>query len=81
MTYTAVKEKLHNYIENADQKKIKAIYALLENEMQQATFIYDEVTLSALEKRSDEAFAGRSKTMTVKQSMDKIKLQRVKNGL
>ncbi len=76
MTYTAVKEKLHSYIENADQKKIKAIYALLENELIQEEFTYDEKTLVALEKRSDEAFADRSKTMTIEQSMEKIKQHR-----
>ena len=34
MTYTVVKEKLHNYIEHADQKKIKAIYTLLESDIE-----------------------------------------------
>ena len=81
MTYTAVKEKLHSYIEHADQKKRKAIYALLENDMPQDSFTYDEITLSALEKRSQDAFSGKTKTLTVKQSMDNIKKSRIKNGL
>ena len=34
MTYTVVKEKLHEYIEQADKKKVKAIYALLEEDIE-----------------------------------------------
>ena len=33
MTFSAVKEKLHGYIENADQNKVMAIYTLIENDL------------------------------------------------
>ena len=34
MTITAIREKLQNYIKTADDKKIKAIFTLVENDMQ-----------------------------------------------
>jgi hypothetical protein len=81
MTYTAVKEKLHSYIETGDQKRIKAIYSFLENEMPQDSFNYDVATIKALEKISEDAFTGKTKTMSVKQSMENIKRHRMKNGI
>ena len=85
MTYTVVKEKLHSYIEQADQKKIKAIYTLLENdieqEQEQDRFTYNEETLQMLEKVSEDAFAGKTKTYTLEESMASIKKHRKKNGL
>lgn len=81
MTYAAVKEKLHSYIENADQKKIKAIYALLENDIEHGSYSYDEVTLSALEKISEDAFSGKTKTYSVKDSISNIERKRAKNAI
>ena len=34
MTITAIREKLQHYIKTADDKKIKAIFTLVENDMQ-----------------------------------------------
>ena len=34
MTITALREKLQNYIKTADDKKIKAIFTLVENDIQ-----------------------------------------------
>ncbi len=83
MIYTAVKEKLHNYIEHADQKKIKAIYTLLQDdiEQEQDRFVYDEETLQMLEQVSNAAFAGKSPTLSAEESIEKIRKHRKKNGL
>ena len=83
MTYTAVKEKLHNYIEQADQKKIKAIYTLLEKDIEndEDRSVYDESTLQILEKTSDDAFSGKTKTYSLTESMENIRKHRKKNGI
>jgi len=83
MTYTRVKEKLHSYIENADQKKVKAIYALLESEIEddEERFVYDEATLRMLEQRSEDTFSGKVKSYTLEESLEDIKKHRRKNGL
>jgi predicted transcriptional regulator len=46
MTLSAVKEKLHNYIDHADDKKVKAMFTLLENDIE-ATQEDDEIALKA----------------------------------
>ena len=33
MTTTQIRQQLHNYIDNAGEKKLKAIYTLLESEI------------------------------------------------
>ena len=37
-----IKKKLNNYTENGDPKKIKAFYAMIENELDRYTEINDE---------------------------------------
>jgi hypothetical protein len=42
MTTTAIREKLHNYISIADDKKIKAIYTLLEEQIKPVSHWSDD---------------------------------------
>ena len=49
--------------------------------MPQDSFNYDVATIKALEKISEDAFTGKTKTMSVKQSMENIKRHRMKNGI
>lgn len=42
MTISLIKKKLHDYIENGDPKKIKAFYAMIENEVDEYTEMNDE---------------------------------------
>ena len=70
MTFDAVKDKLHDYIDHADQNKIMAIYTLLCNEM--GTMAYDETTLDMLERTRDDMFLGKEKTFTLEQTIANI---------
>ena len=42
MKTAAIKEHLHNYLEIADDKKLKAIYAMVENEIKESTAQYSD---------------------------------------
>lgn len=57
MTLAAVKEKLHGYIEQADEKKVKTIYTLLEQEID-TKYTYDDDTVNLLEERREKFQAG-----------------------
>ena len=81
MTYTVAKEKLHDYLEQASQEKIMAMYTLLAEEIEHSDFEYDDETLNMLEQRSNDAFAGKSKTYTVQESIENINMHRKNNGL
>jgi hypothetical protein len=37
MTATSIRKKLHTYIDNADIKKVKAIYTMLEDSISEET--------------------------------------------
>jgi hypothetical protein len=51
MTTVAIRQKLQDYLSIADDKKIKAIYALVEDEIEQDAFTYTEAFKAELDKR------------------------------
>ena len=55
-------------------KKLKAIYTLLENDMDDVAI--DEKMMKELDKRWDNHTSGKSKTYTLEESMKKIKKHR-----
>jgi len=59
MTLNTIKEKLHQYLENGDPKKVKAFYAMVEDE------IVNEDFGKELDKRSYEMESGLVKTYTL----------------
>ena len=71
MTIAKIKEKLHAYIEVAEERKLKAIYILLEHDMDNHDF--DDETVKMLEERHDEFIKSGSKGYTVEESFECIK--------
>ncbi len=51
MTTTAIRQKLANYMKVADDKKVKAIYALFEDEIEQDEIKYTEDFKKELDER------------------------------
>ena len=51
MTTTAIRKKLTDYLQVADDKKIKAIYVLLEDDIDQPALEYTEELKAELDKR------------------------------
>lgn len=75
MILTTVKEKLHEYIEHADDKKVQAIYTLVENEIEDRSNLYDEATLNSFRKTSEDYSSGKIKGYPVEESMERIRKQ------
>lgn len=51
MTTVAIRKKLANYMQVADDKKVKAIYALFESEIEQEELEYSEDFKKELDRR------------------------------
>jgi len=74
------KEKLHNYIEHADEKKIMDMLSLFEDtiESKGSGSFYDDITINILKERSESYLSGKSKTSTWEESLQRIQSQRQK---
>lgn len=81
MTFTALKERLHDYIDHADEKKVKAIYTLVAEEMESSGYVYDEETLNMLEERREEYLKSNEKGLNATESISHIKRELKKRGL
>ena len=75
MTLSTVKERLHDYIERADAKKLQAIYTLVGDDTDDDLEI-DAATLTELDKRWDKYVSGKSKTYTPEESIANLKKHR-----
>ena len=51
MTTLAIRQQLHNYLEVADDKKIKAIYTMMEAEIKERAVEYTDDFKAELDKR------------------------------
>ena len=64
-----LRQKLHHYIENAEEKKLQAIYSMVEDEIKEAYNHWDdEDFVTVLQEREQAYLNGTSKTYTVSES-------------
>jgi hypothetical protein len=63
MSITQLKQQLHDYIDSAEDKKLKAIYTLLENDITDK-FPLTVAQRKELDRRYDNYVAGVGKTYT-----------------
>jgi len=75
MSTADIREKLHQYIENANDKKIKAIYTMVGEDIDaRATgVLYDEAFIEEMERRNAEIENGSAKTYTWKEVKQRAK--------
>ena len=69
-----IRQKLHHYIETAEDKKVKAIFTMVEDEIEE-TFNHwnDEKFINEVQRREDRYLDGTSKTFTLKQSAGRVR--------
>lgn len=51
MSTTTIKQQLHGYLEIADNKKLKAIYTMVEDEIKETQVEYNDEFKAELDKR------------------------------
>jgi len=82
MDTTAIRQQLHNYLEVADDKKIKAIYTVFEKDIQENDFEYSDELKNELDKRYKGYKNGTAKMVTSSESKKQIgKILNTRSGL
>ena len=61
MTATAIRQRLHEYIRFADEKKVKAIYTMIEEEVNEKHDIWSKAFTKLMEKLAGELGSGKVK--------------------
>ena len=72
-TATSLRDKLHQYIDVADEQKLQAIYVLLEDEI---NWSYTSEEIGMLHKRRENHLKGASKSYTVEESLKAVRQQK-----
>lgn len=72
MDTAAIRQQLHNYLEVADDKKIKALYTIIEKEIQENEFEYSDELKDELDKRYSEYKNGTAEIITAAESKKRI---------
>jgi hypothetical protein len=82
MTTAAIRKKLITYLADADDKRVKAIYSLFEDEINQETaFVPTDAHLKILDERKARHLTGKSKSYSWQEVHDNVRKKRKSNGL
>jgi hypothetical protein len=74
MSTVAIRKKLHHYIETAQDKKVKAIFTMVEDEIGETYDRWnDEAFLAELLRREESYLNGTAKTYTPEQVFAKAR--------
>ena len=73
MSIIELREKLHDYIEHADEPHLSAIFTLVENDTTEShNYVFDEETMQMLYKRRDDDRKGLTQWYTAEESINRI---------
>ena len=77
MTNAAIRQQLHQYIDTSDDKKIEALYILLQDNIE-TQYKFSDDDLSELHERAEQYLKGDVQTYSVDESHEMIRKQRKK---
>ena len=72
MSTAILRQKLHSYLEIAGDKKVKAIYAIMENEIEQSAMEYTHDIKMQLDSRYADFKSGKTKIIKAEESHKRI---------
>ncbi|MEO6228818.1 MAG: hypothetical protein ABJB11_08965 [Ferruginibacter sp.] len=72
MTTAAIRQQLHNYLEVAEDKKLKAIYTMMEEEIKESAVDYTDEFKAELDRRYAGYKSGKAKMITEVESKTRI---------
>jgi 5-methylcytosine-specific restriction endonuclease McrBC GTP-binding regulatory subunit McrB len=72
MSTIILRQKLHSYLEIADDKKVKDIYAIMENDIEQSAMEYTPEIKKELDNRYADYKNVKAKIVTDEESRKKI---------
>ena len=80
MDTTLLRQKLHDYINMAQEKKLEAIYTILESEIEASNWWEDKEFVAELDKREEEYMSDSVEVLTIERSIEQAKLSRKKTA-
>ena len=72
MGTSQIRQRLHNYLEVADDKKLKALYAIMEDNINEASIEYTVEFTKELDKRYADYQSGKEKLIDANESKKRI---------
>lgn len=67
-----LRQKLHNYLEVAGDKKVKALYAIMEDEIEESALEFTPEFEAELDRRYEDYKSGKAKMVTAAESKKRI---------
>jgi hypothetical protein len=72
MGTSQIRRRLHNYLEVADDKKLKALYAIMEDKINESAVAYTDDFKKELDKRQAAYKTGKEKVVSSTESKKRI---------
>ena len=72
MNTTNIRQRLQNYLEVADDKKVKALYIMMEEDIKESNVEYSDELKAELDNRYASYKSGKAKMVTAAESKRRI---------